>query len=87
MTDEEKAENFVKENCCEFCVNKDDCEMGCIECHTKEGVLYGLAEGRKEGYEQGKNNERELQCGKKNYEKDIARLEKRKRRTFRKLQR
>lgn len=48
MTDEEKAEKFVKENCCEFCINKDDCEMGFINCNTKEGVLYGLAEGRKE---------------------------------------
>lgn len=48
MTGEEKAEKLVKENCCEFCVSKDDCEMGCIDCHTKEGVLYGLTEGRKE---------------------------------------
>lgn len=48
--------------------------------YLEQGFLYGyelgLAEGKKEGYEQGKNNERESQCGKKNYEKDIARLEK-----------
>lgn len=68
MTDEEIAEEYAN-NCC-----------GLIkELHwqdVKWAVLYGLAEGRKEGYEQGKNNERESQCGKKNYEKDIARLEK-----------
>lgn len=45
-------------------------------CKNLLNFRKGLAEGRKEGYEQGKNNERELQCGKKNYEKDIARLEK-----------
>ena len=69
MTDEEKAE----ERYCKTCKKKNNCFHNCdvfIE-YTK-----GLAEGRKEGYEQGKNNERESQCGKKNYEKDIAKLEK-----------
>lgn len=75
MTDEGKAEKYVSPerwgdkyyvNQCGDWSNED----------MKQAYLDGLAEGRKEGYEQGKNNERELQCGKKNYEKDIARLEK-----------
>lgn len=71
MTDEEKAEEYM---------NKIDLEQfdnyfnGIKLC--KQAYLDGFAKGKIEGYEQGKNNERKLQCGKKNYEKDIARLEK-----------
>ena len=52
-----------------------DIEQKCFRAFFA-GTRYGLEEGRKEGYEQGKNNERELQCGKKNYEKDISKLKK-----------
>lgn len=73
MTDEEKAHNFA------ISLNCESMKMGelmALRQGGEIGYLNGLAEGRKEGYEQGKKNERKLQCGKKNYEKDIARLEK-----------
>lgn len=73
MTDKEILNRYCEKECKDFLqcgyLNKEHCP-----CH--KGIKYGLTEGRKEGYEQGKDNERELQCGKKNYEKDIARLEK-----------
>ena len=47
MTLEQKAEEYVKNNCCEFCVNLDDCKLGCIDCHTKEGYIKGYEEGQK----------------------------------------
>lgn len=72
MTAFEKAEEYVK-NIISIAPKMYDGHKKII---MKESYLDGLAEGRKEGYEQGKNNERELQCGKKNYEKDITRLEK-----------
>ena len=73
MTDEEKAEEYF----CEHCENSSEHDNGhCSNCSKWDYFIAGLAEGRKEGYEQGKNNERKLQCGKKNYEKDTARLEK-----------
>ena len=70
-----------KPNCCTGCTFVDECFSETrIKCADYEIAIKeydrGFAEGRKEGYEQGRNNERELQCGKKNYEKDIARLEK-----------
>lgn len=73
MTDEEKAIKAL----CVKCSSYDFCVKG-NQLHCAETVAYikGFSEGRKDGYEQGKNNERELQCGKKNYEKDIAKLEK-----------
>lgn len=78
MTDEEKAEKWILENWCAKC-DLEGCSKtmnsSCFRVHVAD-YLAGLKAGRKEGYEQGKNNERESQCGKKNYEKDIARLEK-----------
>lgn len=73
MTDKEKVEGYLKEN---RITSNENWEVGGKYCYTlcKQSYLDGLVEGRKEGYEQGKNNERELQCGKKNYEKDIAEL-------------
>lgn len=72
MTDEEKAEEKYQEH-----INKESCYVSKPdEKIYTDGFLDGLAEGRKDGYEQGKNNERELQCGKKNYEKDISKLKK-----------
>lgn len=79
MTDEEKSEQYAQNE-----INKmfvDESEEVYVRASTlkqiiKNSHLKGLAEGRKDGYEQGKNNERELQCGKKNYEKDISKLEK-----------
>lgn len=72
MTDEEKAEEYLEPIHRMYSCNN--------EHYTDEVIIQayldGTAEGRKEGYEQGKNNERELQCGKKNYEKDIVKLEK-----------
>lgn len=69
MTEEEKAEEYIK-------TNHSHIMSSTMKSIYSKIYLDGLAEGRKEGYEQGKNNERELQCGKKNYEKDIAKLEK-----------
>lgn len=76
MTDKEKASD-IYDICLEkksiYC-NRKMGEETCSKCKTYKMYKLGLAEGRKEGYEQGKSNERELQCGKKNYEKDIAEL-------------
>ncbi len=85
MTEEEKAEELTTELICGKCKEIKHCKIigndKCINYIRSlnailQGYKKGLAEGRKEGYEQGKNNERESQCGKKNYEKDIAKLEK-----------
>ncbi len=72
-----KGEEILNRYCEKEC--KDFLQCGYSNkkrCPYRKGIKYGLAEGRKEGYELGKNNERKSQCGKKNYEKDIARLEK-----------
>ncbi|MCQ2086507.1 MAG: hypothetical protein MJZ37_00325 [Bacilli bacterium] len=72
LSDEEKAEEILQTK-----GSMTFCAKGCGYTEkVKELIAIGLAEGRKEGYEQGKNNERESQCGKKNYEKDITRLKK-----------
>ena len=39
------AEAYVKENCCELCINKDDCERGFIECFTKTAYADGYKNG------------------------------------------
>ena len=78
MTDEEKAENYAKGLCktCTFDTCKHNALQTCaIKESLKQAYLNGLTEGRKEGYEQGKNNER-ITMWKENYEKDIAKLEK-----------
>ena len=46
MTEElkKKAEEWVKENCCEWCVNADECKQGCIDCHGISGYIAGAKE-------------------------------------------
>lgn len=46
MTEEEKAKKWVKENCCEWCINADDCKLGCIDCHAITAYLAGFHEGQ-----------------------------------------
>lgn len=70
MTDEEKAEEYLKE-ICPICNDREAClEDGC-NCYIKEAYFDGLAEGRKE--------EQEKTCYCKhiqNFEKENAELEK-----------
>lgn len=44
MTLEEKAKKWVKENACEWCINADECEQGCIDCHGIKGYIAGATE-------------------------------------------
>lgn len=46
MKDEEMAEEWVKDNCCDLCVCQDECEIGCIHCGVKDGFLAGLKADR-----------------------------------------
>lgn len=41
MTKEERAEEWIKQNCCECCVNKDDCDAGTIDCFAKQAFIAG----------------------------------------------
>lgn len=41
MTMEELADKWIKQNCCECCVNKDDCDAGTIDCFAKQAFLAG----------------------------------------------
>lgn len=43
MTKEELAEKWVKENCCEWCMNADDCAAGTVKCHAIEAFIAGLS--------------------------------------------
>lgn len=82
MVGEEKAQEYADEMLSNskhlFIFSKKKVKACIIKVYLdslkccKESYDKGVAEG----YEQGKNNERELQCGKKNYEKDIANLKK-----------
>lgn len=45
MTLEEKAKEWVKDNCCDLCVCRDECEIGCIHCGAIDGYLAGAKEG------------------------------------------
>ncbi len=42
MTKEELAKKWVKENCCEWCVNADECTEGTIECHAVKAFIAGF---------------------------------------------
>lgn len=70
MTDEEKLAEKIICSKCSNDINRS--YTSCPTCSRCDDFINGF----EQGYEQGKNNERKLQCGKKNYEKDIARLEK-----------
>ncbi len=50
MTEElrQKAKEWVKENACDWCVNADECEQGCIDCHGISGYIAGATEAIKE---------------------------------------
>lgn len=51
MTMEELAEEWIKQNCCECCVNKDDCDAGTIDCFAKQAFLAGYETLEKENAE------------------------------------
>ena len=55
MKDEEMAEEWVKDNCCDLCVCQDECEIGCIHCGAKDGFLAGLKAGRPQRHDLRKN--------------------------------
>lgn len=42
MIKEELAKKWVKENCCDCCVNADDCAAGEIECNAIKAFVAGL---------------------------------------------
>ena len=48
MTLEQKAEEYVKNNCCEFCVLVDDCKAETITCFSKECFIKGYEQGKKD---------------------------------------
>ena len=50
MTEElkQKAEKWVQENACDWCINADECEQGCIDCHGISGYIAGATEVTKE---------------------------------------
>ena len=48
MTDVEKrAKEWVKENCCDFCMCSSECAMGNIDCNGKDGYIAGATEETK----------------------------------------
>lgn len=51
MTMEELADKWIKQNCCECCVNKDDCDAGTIDCFAKQAFLAGYETLEKENAE------------------------------------
>lgn len=46
MKDEEMAEDWIRKNCCEWCLYKDDCDSENINCFNKNAFLAGLKAGR-----------------------------------------
>ena len=46
MTDEAMAEDWIRKNCCECCLNKDECDSGNINCFSKNAFLAGLKAGK-----------------------------------------
>ena len=45
---EQKAEKYLKENCCDFCVMANDCKEDIITCGSKDCFISGY----KQGFEQ-----------------------------------
>lgn len=52
---EQKAEEYLKENCCDMCVLADDCKADTITCFSKDCYITGYEHGYKSGYSDGNN--------------------------------
>lgn len=42
LSKEELAKKWVKENCCDYCINADDCAAGGIECNAIKAFVAAL---------------------------------------------
>ena len=48
MTLEEKAEEFLKDNCCDLYILSDDCKADTINCFSKDCYIEGYKQALKD---------------------------------------